>query len=124
MDQSAPVRTAEPWHGDVSIPLQGVRLSGFLDVPADARGLVLFAHGSGGRHRTPSNRLVAAVPVGAADSCREIAREVDLLVCPHEATDFTAVGEWHADFRPTGDAEVRELLAKPELHRAPGAARP
>jgi len=35
-------------------------LAGTLDVPADARGVVLFAHGSGSSHRSPRNRMMAA----------------------------------------------------------------
>jgi dienelactone hydrolase len=37
------------------------RLAGDLAVPEHARGLVLFAHGSGSSRRSPRNRAVAAV---------------------------------------------------------------
>jgi putative phosphoribosyl transferase len=40
--------------------VDGVRLDGDLCVPAGARGVVLFAHGSGSSRRSPRNRLVAA----------------------------------------------------------------
>src|SRR2546421_11418 len=38
------------------------RLPGDLAAPADARGAVLFAHGSGSSRKSPRNRQVAARP--------------------------------------------------------------
>jgi putative phosphoribosyl transferase len=43
----------------VRIPDASVVLDGDLAVPADARGVVLFAHGSGSSRRSPRNRRVA-----------------------------------------------------------------
>ena len=43
----------------VSIPSDGVALQGDLTVPTRARGLVLFAHGSGSSRLSPRNRMVA-----------------------------------------------------------------
>jgi putative phosphoribosyl transferase len=43
----------------VSIVLDGTEHSGDLAVPANALGLVLFAHGSGSSRLSPRNRLVA-----------------------------------------------------------------
>lgn len=45
----------------VRIPRAGVVLDGDLAVPAEARGVVLFAHGSGSSRRSPRNRRVAGV---------------------------------------------------------------
>ena len=45
----------------VAIPVQGANLAGDLTVPEDARGLVLFAHGSGSGRRSPRNQYVARV---------------------------------------------------------------
>ncbi|MCC7415548.1 MAG: dienelactone hydrolase family protein [Acidobacteria bacterium] len=45
--------------GPVQVPVGGDRLSGDLVVPASARGLVLFAHGSGSSRLSPRNRFVA-----------------------------------------------------------------
>jgi pimeloyl-ACP methyl ester carboxylesterase len=39
----------------------GVLLSGDLSIPADARGLVVFSHGSGSSRSSPRNRAVAEV---------------------------------------------------------------
>jgi putative phosphoribosyl transferase len=44
----------------VRVPAAGVSLDGNLVVPDDARGVVLFAHGSGSSRHSPRNRYVAA----------------------------------------------------------------
>jgi putative phosphoribosyl transferase len=59
-------------------------------------------------------RLVAAVPVGAPETCAELRREVDELVCVVTPDEFYAVGLWYKDFSPTTDADVRALLAEAE----------
>jgi dienelactone hydrolase len=45
----------------VRIPIGPVTLDGDLDIPAGARGVVLFAHGSGSSRQSPRNRYVARV---------------------------------------------------------------
>ena len=54
--------------------------------------------------------LVVAVPVGAAETCSELAREVDRVVCAATPEPFLAVGLWYEDFAQTTDEEVRSLL--------------
>ena len=44
----------------VQIPAAGVILDGDLITPADAAGVVVFAHGSGSSRHSPRNRMVAA----------------------------------------------------------------
>ncbi|MEU5366458.1 dienelactone hydrolase family protein [Streptomyces sp. NPDC005925] len=44
----------------VRVPVGGTSLAGDLDLPAAARGVVLFAHGSGSSRHSPRNRRVAA----------------------------------------------------------------
>lgn len=44
-----------------AIPVDGVTLEGILEVPADATGLVAFAHGSGSSRKSPRNNFVADV---------------------------------------------------------------
>ncbi|MFI9497554.1 phosphoribosyltransferase family protein [[Kitasatospora] papulosa] len=53
---SADAVTAE----DVEVDAGGVPLSGDLVLPADARAVVVFAHGSGSSRHSPRNRSVAA----------------------------------------------------------------
>jgi putative phosphoribosyl transferase len=45
----------------VRIPVESVTLEGDLGIPEGARGIVLFAHGSGSSRRSPRNRYVARV---------------------------------------------------------------
>ncbi|MER5213849.1 alpha/beta fold hydrolase [Streptomyces sp. NPDC002838] len=44
----------------VTVPADGTELAGDLAVPTSARGVVLFAHGSGSSRHSPRNRAVAA----------------------------------------------------------------
>ncbi len=45
----------------VNIPAGNVVLEGALEIPQDAPGLVIFAHGSGSSRHSPRNRFVARV---------------------------------------------------------------
>jgi predicted phosphoribosyltransferase len=63
------------------------------------------------RARTPS-RIVVAVPVGAPETCRELATIADEVVCARTPADFSAVGQWYRDFSQTTDDEVRQLLSE------------
>jgi putative phosphoribosyl transferase len=55
-------------------------------------------------------RIIVAVPVGAASTCAELAREADDVVCVRTPEPFIAVGLWYRDFSQTSDNEVRSLL--------------
>lgn len=46
---------------DITIPIGDLALEGSLAVPAQAAGLVMFAHGSGSSRFSPRNRHVAAL---------------------------------------------------------------
>lgn len=48
-----------PWEGEIHVNAAGVRLEGSLEIPTNARGLVLFAHGSGSSRHSSRNRHVA-----------------------------------------------------------------
>ncbi|HEY8189806.1 MAG TPA: alpha/beta family hydrolase [Micavibrio sp.] len=45
----------------VRIPAENIILDGDLTIPENARGLVIFAHGSGSGRHSPRNRYVASV---------------------------------------------------------------
>lgn len=53
--------TGEQIESPVSIPAEGVILEGDLTIPEGARGLILFAHGSGSSRHSSRNRFVAKV---------------------------------------------------------------
>ena len=56
---SIPIETTTP--RPVRLDITGVALNGDLSLPADARGLVVFAHGSGSSRHSSRNRAVAEV---------------------------------------------------------------
>jgi len=68
---------------EVSIDLERERLAGTLALPKDARGLVLFAHGSGSSRLSSRNRYVARV----INSQRIGTLLFDLLTAEEEALD-------------------------------------
>jgi predicted phosphoribosyltransferase len=68
-------------------------------------------------------RLVVAVPVSAADTCRELERDADEVVCAVTPDFFNAVGEWYRDFSQTTDDEVRHHLAAAEERTLRGVMR-
>jgi putative phosphoribosyl transferase len=57
-------------------------------------------------------KIVVAVPVGAADTCREFEHEVDETICAIASEWFQAVGQYYEDFSQVSDDEVREFLAR------------
>ena len=95
--------TAAGLDTDVDIPLgEGIVLPGHLDVPANARGIVVFAHGSGSSRLSPRNRYVA----GELRATGLGTLLLDLLTAPEEGdrgkvfdipllgTRLSQVGRW------------------------------
>jgi putative phosphoribosyl transferase len=68
----------------VQVPVGTITLEGNLNMPADPRGVVLFAHGSGSSRHSPRNRFVAQ-----GLNKRGIATLlIDLLTTDEEAIDM------------------------------------
>jgi putative phosphoribosyl transferase len=61
-------------------------------------------------------RVVIAVPVGASQTCTELAAVADEVICARMPEPFSAVGQWYLNFDQTDDEEVRDLLQK-STHR-------
>ena len=57
-------------------------------------------------------RVVIAVPVGAPQTCTELAAVADEVICARTPEPFSAVGQWYLNFNQTDDEEVRDLLQK------------
>jgi putative phosphoribosyl transferase len=75
-----------------------------------------------------AERVVAAVPVAAAQTIEVVSHEVDELVCPHPLEPFYAVGVWYESFEQVEDDEVIGLLeaarsAPPVQAGSPSASR-
>jgi predicted phosphoribosyltransferase len=90
------------------IPIEG-RTAILID-DGLATGATMRAAAIGLRQLHPA-RVVAAVPVGPPDSCAELGREVDEMICLAQPEHFLGVGRWYRDFDQTSDEEVRRLLA-------------
>jgi len=74
---------AGPGEREVSIPIESVTLEGTLGLSPNARGIVLFAHGSGSSRHSRRNRFVA-------DELRQAGLATllfDLLTVEEEAVD-------------------------------------
>src|SRR5205085_10530278 len=56
-------------------------------------------------------RLIAAVPVGSPETCGDVAREADELVCLRTPASFQAVGQWYDVFTQVTADELRALVA-------------
>jgi putative phosphoribosyl transferase len=69
-----------------------------------------------------ARRIIVAVPVAAHQTCDELRKEVDEVICAATPHPFGAVGIWYEDFSQTTDDEVRELLE--EAAREKQAAQP
>ncbi|MCU1427858.1 MAG: Erythromycin esterase [Actinomycetia bacterium] len=74
--------------------------------------------------RLRPSRIVVAVPAAPDSTCRELASEVDEVVCATTPSPFFAVGASYWDFTQTTDDEVRELLRLASTSRPATGAPP
>jgi predicted phosphoribosyltransferase len=74
-----------------------------------ATGATMKAAAKAVRALGPS-RLVVAVPVGPAESVREMQELADDVVCPWIPGEFHAVGQFYRAFDQTTDQEIHDLL--------------
>jgi putative phosphoribosyl transferase len=86
-----------------------------------ATGATMLAALHATRKRHPA-RVVIAVPVGPPETCEQIGREADEMVCLLRPQPFSSVGQWYDDFRQTTDEEVIELLRSHRSIGQPGSA--
>lgn len=74
-----------------------------------ATGASMYAAVLALRALSPS-KIVVAVPVAPADTCANLARHVDEMICAATPEPFRGVGAWYGDFRQMNDEEVRDML--------------
>jgi predicted phosphoribosyltransferase len=55
---------------------------------------------------------IVAVPLSPPDSCAELRREADAVVCLETPEPFSSVGQWYGDFTQVEDDEVRDYLER------------
>lgn len=61
------------------------------------------------RQHNPNN-IIIAVPVAGIETCEEMEKIADKVICPLKPVYFYAVGQWYQDFSQTSDNEVYQLL--------------
>lgn len=86
-------RAAPAQVSQVAIPVAGGAILGDLVVPVEARGIVLFAHGSGSSRHSPRNRLVAE----ELQKARMATLLMDLLTLEEERLDEMTEGSLRFD---------------------------
>ena len=101
---------------------EGVYRGGRTPVPITGRIAILVDDGlatgasmraaAAALRRLGPARIIVAVPVGAAETCAELAALADQVVCAETPEPFWAVGNWYDDFSQTTDEEVSELLER------------
>jgi putative phosphoribosyl transferase len=74
-----------------------------------ATGATMWAAVAAIRRQQPA-RVVVAVPVGAASTCRKLQQAAEEVICASTPALFMAVGQAYRDFAQTTDEEVRALL--------------
>jgi putative phosphoribosyl transferase len=88
-----------------------------------ATGASMMAATRALRQQSPA-RMVIAVPVAARQTCEELGREVDEIICLATPRNLGAVGMWYHDFSQITDEDVRRLLeqaAHDKMVRSAGA---
>lgn len=101
-------RQQRTYRGDVPFP----NLAGRIVIIVDdglATGSTMRAAVKAIRQSNPK-RIVVAVPVGAAETCRSLTGEADEVICVNAPPDFHAVSLWYDEFSQTSDEEVAYLL--------------
>jgi pimeloyl-ACP methyl ester carboxylesterase len=111
------MNTAHQWNEQVyQVPLEGgMALEGNLNIPAQARGVILFAHGSGSSRHSPRNQFVAHVLYDAGFATLLI----DLLTLQEEAEDrFTGHLRFNIDLLSKRVVTVTNWLTRHEATKA------
>jgi putative phosphoribosyl transferase len=93
--------------GRPAIPVEGrtvVIVDDGLATGGTARAAVQVARARG------ADRVILAVPVAPPETVAVLRRDADDVVAVETPEPFFAIGGWYADFSPTSDEEVIELL--------------
>jgi putative phosphoribosyl transferase len=62
--------------------------------------------------RFRAEKVVVAVPVAPPETCAELGREVEEVVCAATPSPFHGVGSWYRDFAQVSDEAVKAALAR------------
>ncbi len=112
-------RREQAYRGQLSPPALAGRTAILVD-DGLATGYSMRAAVKAVRERG-ARRVVVAVPVGPADTVRDLAQLADEAVCVFTPEPFLAVGRFYESFDQTTDADVIDLLAKARFQPDPVA---
>lgn len=59
-----------------------------------------------------AKKIIVAVPVGDSETCREMGKEADKVICLSTPHPLQSIGQWYYDFQQVSENEVVGLLAK------------
>ncbi len=96
------------YRGDVALPDFAGRTVIVVD-DGLATGSTMRAAVRALRQSNP-RRIVIAVPVGAAETCRSLQTDADEVICLYAPESFYSVSTWYKEFSQTSDDEVRHIL--------------
>jgi predicted phosphoribosyltransferase len=57
-------------------------------------------------------KIIVAVPTAPSETCDELKREADEVICAVTPEPFYAVGQWYENFDQTTDTEVTQLIRR------------
>ena len=75
-----------------------------------ASGAMMKAAVKGAR-QLGAQRVVVAVPVAPAKTCRQMQKVADELVCVHSPQVFHSIGDCYADFSLLSEEDIQQMLA-------------
>ncbi len=107
-EQSEAKRRIETYRGGRKLP----NLKGKTAIIVDdgvATGYTMRAAVAAARHQHAAT-IVVAVPHGAMDSLRTLAKEVDTIIALHRPLVYGAVGAYYSIFGQTTDVEVQKIM--------------
>ena len=97
----------------VQIPIDSIKLEGSLALPIQARGLVVFAHGSGSSRFSPRNNFVARV-------LREAGIGTLLMDLLTEEEDAVYQTRFNIDLLTERLLLATQVVARTAAHKRPG----
>jgi predicted phosphoribosyltransferase len=109
--ETAEVRRREELYRGGKSPLKIENRTIILVDDGLATGSTMKAAVAALRQQHPA-KIIVAVPTAPSETCDELKREADEVICAVTPEPFYAVGQWYENFDQTTDTEVTELIRR------------
>jgi putative phosphoribosyl transferase len=109
--EAAEVRRREELYRGGKSPLKIENRTIILVDDGLATGSTMKAAVAALRQQHPA-KIIVAVPTAPTETCDELKREADEVICAVTPEPFYAVGQWYENFDQTTDTEVTELIRR------------